>query len=463
MDFEAAFRPFQEKMEREGLHPRQIERFREHYRRLREGASGMLTRREIEPVEHLPSLEELEAVDPTPYLDRVAVIKLNGGLGTSMGLQGPKSLLPVKGDLTFLDVLARQVLRDRQRLGCRLPLLLMNSFRTSAESRAALERYPDLPLEGLPGEFLQSRVPKVQKADLSPVRWPADPGLEWCPPGHGDLYLSLEISGTLDRLLEEGFRWAFVSNIDNLGATLEPQLLGWLASQGIPFVMEATRRTPADRKGGHLARHRANGRLVLRESAQCPPEEVEEFQDVERYAYFNTNTLWLDLEALRRTLAEGLELPLIVNQKTVDPRDATSPAVYQLETAMGAAISCFEGARAVVVPRSRFAPVKTTADLLTLWSDAYLLDEEGRIRLHPGRADPPLITLDPRYYRLVTQLQERFPRGAPSLVRCRSLEVRGDVRFGGGVRVVGEARVEGPGVVPEGAVLKDILRLAENN
>ena len=272
---------------------------------------------------------------------------------------------------------------------------------------------------------------------LAPAVWPPDPELEWCPPGHGDIYTALLTSGMLDTLLDNGIEVAFVSNADNLGAELDPLVLGYFVDQGLPFLMEVADRTAADRKGGHLARQKSDGRLLLRESAQCPEGDVEAFQDTGRHRYFNTNNLWIHLPALRRLLAaQGgvLRLPMIRNSKTLDPRDPSSPEVYQLESAMGAAISVFDGAGALRVPRSRFAPVKTCDDLLGVRSDAYVLTEDWRVILNPRRrCGAPVIDLDPRFYKLIDQMEARFPYGPPSLVDCERLTVRGDVTFGPGV------------------------------
>src|SRR5204863_6333635 len=215
-------------------------------------------------------------------------------------------------------------LRDRS--GARLPLVLMNSFYTRDDSLAALQNYPDLKAD-VPLDFVQGRVPKLTADDLEPVEWPGDPDLEWAPPGHGDLYTSLVTSGMLGELLERGYEYAFVSNADNLGATLNERILGWFARERLPFAMEVADRTEADRKGGHLARRRDGG-LVLRETAQTPDEDLDAFQDVARHRYFNTNNLWVNLRTLADVLEERggvLGLPLIANRKTVDPSDPESP------------------------------------------------------------------------------------------------------------------------------------------
>jgi UTP--glucose-1-phosphate uridylyltransferase len=270
------------------------------------------------------------------------------------------------------------------------------------------------------------------------VEWPADQELEWCPPGHGDLFPALVGSGWLDRLLAEGVKYAFVSNSDNLGAILDPALLEYFAASGAPFMMEVTRRTAADRKGGHLAVRKSDGRLLLREVAQCPDGDIDAFQNIDEHRFFNTNSLWLRLDLLKEQLAADagvLPLPMIKNRKTVDPRDKNSPPVIQLEVAMGAAIECFEGSLAVEVPRSRFAPVKTTSDLLALRSDAYEILPNGQVRLAPDRNGiPPVITLSDDY-KLVDQLE---PLGVPGLLGCRSLGVQGPVHFEPGVIIEGD-------------------------
>jgi UTP--glucose-1-phosphate uridylyltransferase len=452
-----------EKMRADGVADLAIRTFEHYYRLLEEGEAGVLPESELEPVDEVPDAEDLaEGGDAARHaLDRTVVLKLNGGLGTSMGMTRAKSLLEAKDGLSFLDVIARQVLHVRGRSGARLPLVLMNSFYTRGDSLEALERYPDLKAD-IPLDFVQGKVPKLDADELEPVSWPDDPELEWAPPGHGDLYTSLVTSGMLEQLLERGYEYAFVSNADNLGATLDERILGWFAREQLPFLMEVADRTEADRKGGHLARRRGGGGFVLREIAQTPDDDVDSFQDIGRHRFFNTNTLWVNLRSLAALMDERdgvLGLPMIVNRKTVDPSDSSSPKVIQLETAMGAAIDVFDGAAALRVPRDRFAPVKTTNDLLVVRSDAYVLTDDARVVVSPERPLPglPLVELDGDHFKLLRDFEARFPSGPPSLVECKRLTVKGDVRFGAGVTVRGAVTVEQDGedqlTIPDGAVL----------
>jgi UDP-N-acetylglucosamine pyrophosphorylase len=476
------FSEFESKIRAAGLSAAAIDAFRHSYDTLLAGHTGMIPESSIQPVSDLPRLRSADfqsAVsqnsilrgvgssggsrnaepsadwksaiqqignprykgEASTLLNQTVIIKLNGGLGTGMGLERAKSLLPVKEGLTFLDFIVKQILDLRKRYSVQLRFLLMNSFSTSADTLAFLRRYPEL---GDPKslELMQNQVPKVDAKTLRPIAWPQSPQLEWCPPGHGDLYPSLLGSGLLDKLLGEGIKYAFVSNSDNLGATLDLELLQFFAESNKPFLMEVAERTPSDKKGGHLARR--GDTLLLRESAQCPESDSAAFQDIQKHRFFNTNSIWLRLDQLKKLLqAKGgfVPLPLIKNSKTVDPRDKNSSPVFQLETAMGAAIECFEGAGAIVVPRTRFAPVKTTSDLFALRSDAYIVTPNWGIELAPGSSQPPTIDLDSNYYKLVDQLDEKLTKGVPSLKDCRELIVRGPIAFNSGNIIEGKVSI----------------------
>ena len=430
--------------------------FLESVRKVSAGESGQILESQIEPVFGLPHSDSLARLDESsvePLVKQLAVIKLNGGLGTGMGLAGPKSLLRVKGRYNFLDIIAKQMMGFRARFGSTVPgFYLMNSFSTQAETLTFLRKYPKLANSDGQLDFLQSKVPKLSAETLLPAVYDSERELEWCPPGHGDIYPSLVGSGLMERLLDQGVKYLFVSNSDNLGATVDFSLLSHFASSGVGFMMEVARRTRADRKGGHLAKRRTDGRLILRESAQCAPNETEQFQDVDRYSYFNTNNLWIQIEHLKAELDRKngvLELPIIKNQKTIDPRDSSSDTVLQLESAMGAAIECFEGSIAVEVPRSRFSPVKTTADLLNLWSDAYVLTEDHRLVLDVSRNGyPPVVSLDASHFKFIADFESRFPSGVPSMIACEKLDVVGDVRFASKVVCRGAVRFENIGSGP---------------
>lgn len=453
------FAPFEERMRAERLPQIVIDNFHHYYDVLASGSVGQIAEESIAPVAMVPDIGETTNYEAAgrAALKRAVVLKLNGGLGTSMGLDQAKSLLVVRDGMTFLDIIARQNLSFGQQYDSYVPLVLMNSFNTDAESRAVLDRYPDL-AGPIPSTLMQHKVPKVLQGTMAPAEWPDNPNLEWCPPGHGEVYIALATSGLLDSLIANGYEYLFMSNVDNLGATLDLGILGYIASQKIPFLMEVASRTEADKKGGHIAQQ-LDGQLILREIAQCPEADLPAFQDIKRHKYFNTNNIWISLSRLKQILAEAnnvLKLPMIRNAKTLDPKDQASPAVYQLETAMGAAIGVVPGAQVLRVGRDRFMPVKTCDDLLRLRSDIYELDDHYRLR-QVSMHEPAIVSLDPRYYKLIEDFEARFGEGVPSLRECTRLSVAGDVRFEAHVICEGDVRVvnraDGQRCVARGRVL----------
>lgn len=437
------FSEFKQRMQSAKIGEAGIKAFQNSYNKLLEGQTGLLSEGEIEPVSHVPLYEEVTESKDHSLLGKALILKLNGGLGTSMGLAGPKSLLKIKGDNTFLDFIIKQILHIRQAHQSPLRFLLMNSRSTSLDTLTFLKKFPELG-DSNDLELMQGYVPKVDAQTLRPVSFPESPELEWCPPGHGDLYASMLGSGWLDRLLSDGIRYLFVSNSDNLGASLDVGLLTYFASSNLSFLMEVAERTSSDRKGGHLARS-LDGKLLLRESAQCPEPDIGSFQDVNRHRFFNTNNLWIRLDHLKTILAANggvISLPLIKNLKTVDPQNKTSTSVIQLETAMGAAIECFDQAGAVRVPRTRFAPVKSTSDLLAIRSDAYEITKDWRLILGSQfNGQPPKVDLDSQYYKIVDQLDSHIQR-IPSLRDCKELRIRGPVTINEDVVFKGIVQVE---------------------
>jgi UTP--glucose-1-phosphate uridylyltransferase len=442
-DLMQIFRPFALKMEEQSLPPIVINLFKCYFSQLLFGSQGKLNKKEILPVDqdelqNLASISEYKN-EADEAISELVVIKLNGGLGTSMGMETAKSLLKVRNNSTFLDLILDQVTVLREKYKTPIPLLFMNSFRTHMDTMIHIKDVEN-PYH-LPLAFLQHKYPKVLTEDLAPAKWPDNPELEWNPPGHGDIYTALITSGILSNLLDKGYKYAFISNSDNLGATMNESILGYLKAKEFTFLMEVTPRTISDRKGGHLCRLLKNNRLAIREIAQCPENEIEEFMDIQRYSFFNTNSIWLNLEALEKVFLRHRMIPLdlIINTKNLDPRNPDAPSVFQLETAMGSAISAFDHAGALNVPRDRFAPVKTTGDLLITMSDCFVLSEMKTIVPNPERRTPmPEVNLDPDYFQKIDQFEKRFAHGSPSLMQCDFLEVKGDVFFGKNITLKGK-------------------------
>jgi UTP--glucose-1-phosphate uridylyltransferase len=450
------------KMESANLPPLVIDTFAHYYDEVLKGEKGLIYNRDIRPVspyeiEKYANLTEYGRTGIDAFPQTVRII-LNGGLGTSMGLTGAKSLIEIKDGMSFLDIIIRQAENSE------VALAFMNSFSTQEDTLSALS---ELNPSQFPITFLQHKFPKILQQDFSPAIWPNNPILEWNPPGHGDVYTALLTSGMLQSLLDNGIIYAFISNSDNLGGRLDESLLGYFAHHQFPFMMEVAKKTPADIKGGHLARQQ-NGRLILREAAQCPRDELDAFQDIERYQYFNTNNIWINLNALKTLFDQEkmMNLPLILNPKPLDPRDKNSPPVYQIESAMGAAIYLFEGATAINVPRTRFYPVKTCNDLLVVRSDCFVYNVDESLRLNPAcikqnKTEATKVNLDPKYYGKIDDLEKRFSNGIPSLVDCFSLSIEGDVLFEKDVKIKGSVKIRNPhktqNIIKEGTIIEKDL------
>ncbi|XP_014669123.1 PREDICTED: UTP--glucose-1-phosphate uridylyltransferase-like [Priapulus caudatus] len=391
-------------------------------------------------------------------LSKLVVVKLNGGLGTSMGCTGPKSLISVRNDLTFLDLNVQQIESLNVKYNVDVPLVLMNSFNTDEDSAKALRKYAGFRVNI--HSFNQSRYPRINKETLMPMTTSCtgDADDSWYPPGHGDFYESFVLSGLLDQFIEQGKTYCFVSNIDNLGATVDLNILNLLVGneqqESPEYVMEVTDKTRADVKGGTLCWY--EDKLKLLEIAQVPKEHVDEFKSVNKFKIFNTNNLWINLEAISRNVkAKTLQMEIIVNHKTLD----NGVNVIQLETAAGTAIKNFEGSIGVNVPRSRFLPVKKTSDLLIVMSNLYKM-HNGTLKMSPDRAFPsvPLVKLGDNHFAKVREFLGRFA-SVPDMIELDHLTVSGDVTFGKGVALKGTVIIianHGDRIdIPPGAILEN--------
>ncbi|KAJ6594036.1 UTP-glucose-1-phosphate uridylyltransferase [Mycena capillaripes] len=403
---------------------------------------------QIVPYEELTS-----SIDPKS-LQKLAVLKVNGGLGTSMGMTGAKSALEVKNDMTFLDLTVSQIEHLNTTHSLEVPLILMTSFNTHEDTLRIIKKYADQKLRIT--TFNQSRYPRITRESLVPCPKTADDDRSaWYPPGHGDLYNALLHSGVLDQLLTDGKEFLFVSNSDNLGAVVDERILQHMIDTQAEFLMEVTDKTKADVKGGTLIDY--DGSIRLLEIAQVPSDHTEEFKSVRKFKIFNTNNLWINLKALKRVMdSGGMELEIITNPKVTERGEA----VIQLETAAGAAIKHFTNARGINVPRSRFLPVKSCSDLLLIKSDIYSI-ENGELMLSPERmfGTTPVIKLGD-HFKKIQQFQKRFKK-IPTIIELDHLTVTGDVYFGRNVTLRGTVIVvanEGQRIdIPDGCVLENRL------
>jgi len=447
------------KMERRGIGSAAVKQFLDMLRQVADGQSGYVPLDRVSAPDAHQLLDAQSELRNVPELEKrgkellskVAVIKLNGGRSTTMGTRVPKGILEAKDGRSYLQIIIGQVAAIRHRWRVDVPLVLMNSFFTHGPTMETVNHH-DIPVL----TFIQRQVPRLLEDSLAPLETDTDE--DWVPPGHGDVYQSLRATGLLRLLRERGCRWAFISNLDNLAACLEPWIIGLLERDNIEFLLEVTHRTAADRKGGTLVSR--GGGLDLLEIGQVSPQERNAFMDIDRFPVFNTNNVWVDLDSLDRVLQEGsLNLPIIQNRKEIGEKK-----VIQIETAMGAAIGSFPFARGLKVGRDRFFPTKKVSDLFVLQSDVCILDSMDRLQRNPAR--PASMPFVPRVYFGADfvdsphKLGDRFEDPASvSLVLASALEVTGPAYFERDIRIEGDVRIAAPADkgcrIPRGSVLRD--------
>lgn len=403
----------------------------------------------IVPYAELPPVPDAEKGS---YLDKLVVLKLNGGLGTTMGCVGPKSAIEVHSKYTFLDLTVQQIEYLNKKHCSNVPLVLMNSFNTHKMTQKILRKYQNHKLQI--ETFNQSRYPRIFRETLLPLPDDINGTLEdWYPPGHGDVFPALVNSGLLDKFLAEGKEYIFISNVDNLGATVDVNILKHMVQTNNEFIMEVTDKTRADIKGGTLIDY--EGKPKLLEIAQVPENKVDEFKSIKKFKIFNTNNLWIRLDAIKRLIDSKVleDMDIIQNQKSVN-----GASVIQLERAAGAAMQYFQQAQGVNVPRSRFLPVKSCSDLFVVQSNLYSLSN-GSLVMNPARqfTTVPFVKLG-EHFNKVDQYKKRF-KGIPDMLELDHLTVSGDVTFGAGVALAGTVIIvanHGSRIdIPDGAVLEN--------
>ncbi|KZT19061.1 UTP-glucose-1-phosphate uridylyltransferase [Neolentinus lepideus HHB14362 ss-1] len=405
--------------------------------------------------EHVIPYDNLPQIHDPKILNKLAILKVNGGLGTSMGMSGAKSALEVKDGQTFLDLTIHQVSHLNATHCTDVPLLLMTSFNTHSDTLRIIKRHTSSRVRIV--TFNQSRYPRVLSDTglLLPQHADDEDRAKWYPPGHGDVYCALAQSGVLDQLVKEGREYLFVSNSDNLGAVADLSILQHMVDTQTEFIMEVTNKTKADMTGGTLIEY--DNSLRLLEIVQVPPEYVEDFKSVSTFQIFNTNNLWINLKALKRIMDKGgMDLDIIVDPKVTDD----GQSVIQLETAAGAAIKHFDHTLAIKVPRTRFLPVKNCSDLLLIMSDLYSL-QNGQLVRNKARMfeTMPVITLGDRFKK-IQDFQKRFKK-IPNILELDHLSVAGDVYFGRNVTLKGTVIVvanDGQRIdIPDGCTLENRL------
>lgn len=440
------FDSFRNKMREKGVSELAIKIFEFNFNKFIKNSSALFHSSEINPLNKTDAVltnidysqKNLQNIDTKA--NKIAVIKLNGGLGTSMGLKGPKSQLIVKNNLNFIEITVSQIRKFNENNKSNVPLIFMNSFNTHEATEESLQKLKFENLN-LPHSFNENKSPKISvhldSKTFTPASFPADQSLEWAPPGHADVYPALFESGLLDELTNKGYEYIFISNVDNLGATLNPEIIDAIFKLDSSFVMEVATRTENDKKGGHLALK--NDKLILRESSQVTAEDKKDFQDFHKYKFFNTNSIWIKIKSLKDLMLKNkgiLDLPIIINKKNIDPTDLKSEKIIQLESAMGSAISLFEDAKTILIPNERFVPVKNTSNLLYLLSDLVKIDEN--FVLHPLKNI--YIDLKNSNYKMIDDFNERF-KVIPSLKNCESLVIENDIKFDKNIELSGNVKL----------------------
>jgi len=399
-------------------------------------------------------------------LNKIAVLKLNGGLGTTMGCRGPKSVIEVRDRLTFLDLSVKQVEFLNTKYGVDVPLILMNSFNTESATERILSKYADHNLKIF--TFTQHYFPCIDKQTMSPI--PTGPITketedQWYPPGHGNVYQSLVDSGLLEKLLGQGKEYIFISNIDNLGATVDLNILYEIMCTDKEFCMEVTKREKQDIAGGCLFEYM--GKPKLFEQRSMPQKDWEHLRSLATASQFgimfNTNNLWVNIRSLNRLALEDKILLDVLLRESLREREierSEGKILLQFETAAGGAIEFFDNSFIVYVPRKRFLPVKTTDDLFAVQSDLFAV-KHGSLSLRKerkGMIAVPTVKLG-AHFRTVDAYLKRLPNGVPDVLGLEHLTVSGNVYFGEDVVLKGTVIIvaeEGSRIdIASGSILKD--------
>lgn len=364
-------------------------------------------------------------------LSKVVVLKLNGGLGTSMGLKIPKSMLEVQQKMNFLEIIIQQLILLNKEYGVSIPLVLMNSFNTDEMIKTYLKETEDKHKDIKIHCFNQKMNPKILESTLLPLASNYEDPTEFNPPGHGDIYDSFVKAGLHKKFLNDGKEYLFLSNVDNLGATIDFSILQYLLDNKKEFCLEVTKKTLNDVKGGTLI-ETEDGKVKLLELAQVPKENVAEFCSIDKFKVFNTNNMWINLNAISKRLEKIKESEIIFNKKICKGKK-----IIQLEQACGAAISSFENAMGLEVSRKRFLPVKKCCDLFLIQSELFTMKDDFSF-VKMNEKPLPRVIFNGDEFNNVLEYNRRFICGLPKIKNLKKLTLTGDIRFGKDIELNGE-------------------------
>ena len=402
-----------------------------------------------EKIDCLNDMVPVDVAEEKSLLDSLLVCKLNGGLGTSMGCAGPKAAIEVKNNKTFLDLIIEQIICAKDKTGADVQLILMNSFYTEKDTDDILANYASsLSIK----TFSQSKRRRTRSDTHIPLSEEAFGNEAYYPPGHGDFYNCFFNQGLLSSYLEQGKKFVFISNADNLGATIDTRIIKYMEQHEIPFLCEVAERTRADSKGGTFI-YNEHGSPKLLEIAQVPNGHKKDFESIKDFGIFNTNNVWINLKALKKAIDENsLNLDLIFNAKEVG-----GIPVVQTETAMASAITSFSEARCLLVDRKRFLPVKKTDDLFMIRSDLFI-EKDGQLYRNPKRDSEslPLVRLG-EFCKTVAGMEKRIP-SLPSIIDLELLTIVGDVHFGQNITLRNQVILtctEGSLFLPDSSVINN--------
>jgi UTP--glucose-1-phosphate uridylyltransferase len=399
--------------------------------------------------EHYEKLPAPDKPKMKQLLEQTVVILMNGGV-SKMDFKTPRSALTVEKNgitQTLLDCRLAQINALNVEFGVDLPIILMNSFLTNTETNHNLQKYQNLKIKILH----QGMYPLMYKTNLSPIpQSKNDPN--WSPPGSAEIFVLLKTTGLLDELLKEGKKFAFLSDVENLGATIDPKLLYHVEQKQINLLLEVTPRTKSEGNfmGGVPVLFRKKQHIL--ELSQVPMHIRQTRFNFQDFKYLNTNNIWISLQTLAKI--EKISMDWALHSKMQKGRE-----VVYIDTPVSMAIQSFPNPTAITVPRQRYRQVHHTSHLLAVQSDLYVL-ENGNFKLNPKRIPPtePLLKLGDGF-KTLDDYQKRFSCGPPSLLEIDHLTVSGEVNFGsdvvlkGTVIIVADAgsRID----IPQGTTLEN--------